>query len=300
MRNDFASVIETIGKKDKEVIFLTGDLGFNAFEGITETLGNRFINAGVAEQNMVSVASGMAYMGLKPWVYSIAPFITLKTAEQVRDDMCHQNLSVKLVGNGGGYGYGIMGATHHVLEDISIFASFPHMRIYVPAFQEDIEPIVKKMYKAHGPAYLRLGSAEAHDLVLPPYQGVRRLMSGNKVTMIVLGPLIHNTLTALRTLNHKQAIDLWCITEFPFTISDDLMQSIRKTKHLIILEEHTNYGGLGQTVLSRLVEPQVLLSKFIHLYAQGYPSHLYGSQKFHLQENQLDPNGILENLKQLL
>src|SRR5438105_2346440 len=101
MKNEFCKTLEKIGKKDKKVLFLTGDLGYNAFENIAKIYKDRFINAGVAEQNMVSVAAGLAKMGFKPWVYSIATFLTLKTFEQVRNDVCLLNLPVKLVGNGG-------------------------------------------------------------------------------------------------------------------------------------------------------------------------------------------------------
>src|SRR5579872_5012298 len=138
MKIDFIKELNKIAIKDKKIFFLTGDLGFNAFEDIRDSLCERFINAGVAEQNMVSVAAGLAVAGLKPWVHSISSFLTLKTVEQVRNDICHNNLSVKLMGFGGGYGYGIMGESHHILEDLAIYSSFPNLKMYIPAFLEDI------------------------------------------------------------------------------------------------------------------------------------------------------------------
>src|SRR5579884_151787 len=95
-----------------DFIFLTGDLGFLALEPLREALGDRFLNAGVAEQNMVSVSAGLARQGLRPWVYSIASFLYTRPFEQIRNDLCLHRLPVVLVGNGGGYGYGVMGATH--------------------------------------------------------------------------------------------------------------------------------------------------------------------------------------------
>src|ERR1700760_2340360 len=95
---------------EEPLVFLTGDLGFMALEPLRDVLGPRFINAGVAEQNMVSVAAGMARAGAKPWVYSIAPFCYARPFEQIRNDVCFNALGVRLVGNGGGYGYGAMGA----------------------------------------------------------------------------------------------------------------------------------------------------------------------------------------------
>src|SRR5262249_37286069 len=100
-----------------DFVFLTGDLGYNALEPLRSVARERFINAGIAEQNMFSVAAGLARTGLRPWVYSIAPFLYARPYEQIRNDLCLHNLPVQLIGNGGGYGYGVMGGTHHALED---------------------------------------------------------------------------------------------------------------------------------------------------------------------------------------
>src|SRR5882757_10052589 len=116
MRSLFCQAM-TETAEDNSVIFLTGDLGYKALEPLRDRMGRRFINAGVAEQNMISVAAGLARSGLRPWTYSIAPFIYARPFEQIRNDVCLHDLPVRLVGNGGGYGYGVMGATHHALED---------------------------------------------------------------------------------------------------------------------------------------------------------------------------------------
>ena len=127
---------------DPRLVFLTGDLGFKALEPLREALSQRFINAGVAEQNMVSVAAGLAKLGLRPWVYSIAPFIYARPFEQIRNDVCLHKLPVILVGNGGGYGYGVMGSTHHALEDYGCLLTLPNLRVFVPAFDEDVSAMV--------------------------------------------------------------------------------------------------------------------------------------------------------------
>src|SRR5262245_50207953 len=111
MRNEIGKTMIKLANSHP-IIFLTGDLGFMALEPLQEALGERFINAGVAEQNMVSVASGLALSGWQAWVYSIAPFCYARPFEQIRNDACLNQLPVKLIGNGGGYGYGVMGGTH--------------------------------------------------------------------------------------------------------------------------------------------------------------------------------------------
>src|ERR1700744_1950686 len=144
-----------------QMIFLTGDLGFMALEPLSTALGSRFINAGVAEQNMVSVAAAMAREGLDVWVYSIAPFCYARPFEQIRNDVAFHALPVRLIGNGGGYGYGVMGPTHHAIEDYGVLLTLPHMQVIVPAFDEDVEAAVERASEVKAPVYLRLGRGAA-------------------------------------------------------------------------------------------------------------------------------------------
>ena len=127
MRNAFCSALVAMSA-ERKFVFFTGDLGFNALEPLQEAMGGRFINAGVAEQNMVSVAAGAASIGEQCWVYSIAPFVYARPFEQIRNDVCLHDFDVKLVGNGGGYGYGVMGATHHAIEDYGVLCSLQNMK----------------------------------------------------------------------------------------------------------------------------------------------------------------------------
>lgn len=128
MRTAFCHSMVQAAKAQENLIFLTGDLGFMALEPLRDVLGGRFINAGVAEQNMVSMSAGLAKNGLKPWVYSIAPFIYARPFEQIRNDICLHCMPVVIVGNGGGYGYGVMGqpTTH-----LKIMAFYSHCQIFM-------------------------------------------------------------------------------------------------------------------------------------------------------------------------
>ncbi|MEZ4901481.1 MAG: hypothetical protein R2822_06825 [Spirosomataceae bacterium] len=157
MRKEFSAAIEKLALADEKIIFITGDLGYNALENLQETMGKRFINAGVAEQNMIGVAAGMAYKGYKVFCYSIAPFVVYRCLEQFRNDVCLHNLPVFLVGNGGGYGYGIMGSTHHAIEDLACLSSLQNVRTWIPAFSDEVEPVLERIVAAGRPAYLRLG-----------------------------------------------------------------------------------------------------------------------------------------------
>ncbi|MDP3940865.1 MAG: transketolase C-terminal domain-containing protein [bacterium] len=300
MRTEIVTEIILLAKRDKRLVFLTGDLGFNAFEHLREILGKRFINAGVAEQNMIDVAAGMARMGLHPWVYSIAPFLTLKAFEQVRNNICHPNLPVKFLGNGGGYGYGIMGETHHALEDVAIFSALPNIKIFAPAFKEDIPSIVKIMSLSKTPSYARLNLLQTSGIKKFRYGKLRKIREGKKLTVIVLGYLVHNVLKGLESLRQTNAVDLWCVTEIPFTLSTPLLNSLRSTKKLLIIEEHGFSGGLGEKILAKLMKKKMNINTFSHLFARGYHSGLYGSHTFHLKENHLDVKGISRQITRML
>jgi len=302
MRKEFSKTIEKIATENKKVIFLTGDLGFMALENVRSAIKDRFINTGVSEQNMISMAAGLASQGLTPICYSIAPFAVFRPAEQIRVDVCLHNMNVKIVGNGGGYGYGIMGGTHHALEDLAVLSSFPNMKCYVPLCNEDTEGATKAMMERRGPSYLRLGlGAKPTWLTLPPYVQTRKLTSGNKITVAVIGPVVLNILQSLeKDPELKKAVELFVISEMPIpNITPALQNSLKKTKRLLVVEEHVSRGGLAEN-LSLLLMKQGVACRLASLCAQGYPNGLYGSQAYHQKISKLDPESIAKMIKKMI
>ncbi len=278
-------------------VFLTGDLGFQALEPLQAAGGSRFINAGVAEQNMVSVAAGLAWTGLRPWVYSIGPFVYARPYEQIRNDVCMHDMPVKLVGNGGGYGYGVMGRTHHSLGDYGALLCLEQMRAYVPAFAADVPPLVDYLSSFEHPAYLRLGRCEVPPGSTPPaYAPWRQLTAGPGATVLAVGPLVGSLWNALLKIPPSQQPNLWVLTELPIrpeTIPAEFLGQVRRSQRLVVVEEHVAQGGAGQMLAHALALLGQSPARFAHRCALGYPSGYYGSQKFHRQECGLDPAGIL-------
>ncbi len=301
MRNTFAQSFHKTAISDKKVIFLTGDLGFNAFEKLQSDLGDRFINAGVAEHNMITAAAGLAYTGLKPWVYSIAPFVSIKVLEEIRNDICLNSANVKIVALGGGYDYGLAGPTHHALQDVATILSLPNIKIYAPGFLEDIPNIFQKMYQEVTPSYLRLTKGEQSSLKLPAYAPCRRIMKGSKITVVALGSIIRQVIQAISDNKlPKDTVDLWLVSELPFTLPSTLFKSIKMTKNLCVIEEHVQTGALGQFISTILVKSRLSPTHFNHLYAKGYKTKYYGSQDFYLKQTGLDKDSIAKVLKQYL
>ena len=299
MRNVFCRAM-TQAATDESVIFLTGDLGFKALEPLRDAMGHRFINAGVAEQNMISVAAGLAQSGLKPWTYSIAPFIYARPFEQIRNDVCLHDLPVRLVGNGGGYGYGVMGATHHAMEDYGALLCLQHMHAFVPAFASDVPEIVQRLGSFPHPAYLRLGLAEEpKDLELPPYAPWRKILHGGGPTLLGVGPVISKVIEAARALPENVRPNIWVLTELPIaTLPPEFLADLNRTGHLRVIEEHVLHGGVGQMIAAQLLINGHAPARFSHRCAQGYVSGRYGSQGFHRRESALDAASILSDLLQ--
>lgn len=297
MRDAFSrSLVAASGRP--ELVFLTGDLGYRALEPLRDALGERFLNAGVAEQNMVSIAAGLARAGLRPWVYSIAPFVYARAYEQIRNDVCFHRLPVVLVGNGGGYGYGVMGASHHALEDYGTLLCLPGMRAYIPAFDGDIVGIADRLFASSGPAYLRLGlSEQPSGLPSPEYAPWRRLIDGRGWVVLVAGALAGGIWEALRRLEPGRRPCLWLLGELPAApFPAEFLADLARTRRLLVVEEHVAQGGVGRMIAADLAESGRTPERFAARNALGYPSGLYGSQAFHRRECGLDAAAIVEFL----
>jgi len=295
MRKAFCSALVELAA-DPAFVFLTGDLGFQALEPLRDKMGERFINAGIAEQNMVSVAAGLAKEGLRPWVYSIAPFLYARAFEQIRNDVCLHGLPVILVGNGGGYGYGVMGGTHHAIEDYGTLLSLLGMRVYLPAFDCDVSETVRDLMRADHPAYLRLGVSEQPKWFSPPpFAAWRHLLKGVGPTVAIAGPLAGGILDAVR--ESGISADVWLVSELPITeLPQEFLSSLRRSNYLMVIEEHVSAGGFGQMLAHQLLLDGAAPSQFVHRTALGYISGRYGSQRFHRAECGLDPASIVNEL----
>lgn len=297
MRVEFAQAIINAFDKNDNLVFITGDLGYMALEKVQEKYGERFINAGVAEQNMVTVAAALAHEGFVPWAYSISPFVTLRPYEQIRNDVCLHNLPVKIVGNGGGYGYGIMGATHHNIEDIGAMRILPNMRVYVPFTANDVEEAVQQMIADKNPNYLRLNMGAKVNYPVGPFTQWRKIKDGTRGVVVGTGPVTENILnTAL-----ADDLEVWVLSIFPIVdLPAELVSSVNATQKLITIEEHKGECGLRETLSYHLINQLSSSIKILSLSADGYPSGKYGDQKFHQAENNLGGEGLLSELTTFL
>jgi transketolase len=241
---------------------------------------------------MISVAAGLASEGLEPLCYSIAPFAVFRPAEQIRLDVCLHGLNVKIVGNGGGYGYGIMGATHHALEDVGMLSTFPGLHCFVPVTGADVGACCDAMVAHQGPAYLRMNmGALPEGFSMPgPFAPMRKIESkaggaASKLTVVALGPAVLN---ALKVTPLPAGVDWFVVSEVPVpSLTPAFVDSVKATGRLLILEEHVEKGGIAEHLSLQLLKGG-LAPRVWTRHACGYPSKRYGSQAFHQKESGLD------------
>lgn len=295
MRDAFARAVMA-GWNSPNHYFLTGDLGFMALENMEKSLGDRFINVGVAEQNMIGVAAGLAREGNKVITYSIAPFCYARPFEQIRNDICLSNLPVCIVGNGGGFAYGYMGPTHHALEDCAAMNALG-VRVIAPAFDDDITRIIGEV---SAPTYLRLGyDVRPKGMDAPSYAPWRRLLDGQRGALVALGPLAGVAWSALLDKPANQRPAVWALTEFVFDCIPEQFFADVGEGTLFVIEEHVAAGGLGMNLSHAMILLGTSIKNMVHRYALRYPSGRFGSQSFHRAECGLDEAGVRRMVEHL-
>lgn len=252
MRKEFISTLVKLAEKDERIFLLTGDLGFSVLEDFKNKFPNRYINVGIAEQNMMGIASGLALSGKIVFVYSIIPFLTMRCFEQIRVDVCYQNLNVKLIGVGAGFTYGSAGVTHHATEDVSIMRSLPNMCVVSPADPFEAESAVKAAVDHKGPVYIRLGSEKEkihlQELNFRLGKGIV-VKDGKDITVISTGDLLRTVLEVSKKLAEKniktRIISMHTIKPLDKEL---ILACVNETKAIFTVEEHNLIGGLGSAV----------------------------------------------------
>lgn len=233
---------------------LTESLRLSAFK---DKYPDRFLEMGVAEQNMIGVAAGMALVGKIPFVASFACFSPGRTFDQIRVSVCYQQANVKIIGGHAGISVGEDGATHQMLEDIAIMRTLPNMTVLVPADAAQAQAMVKTIVEHEGPVYMRLSRTDSDTQHTGPFKIGKAdiLRSGKDITVVACGIMVKQALLAAETLAQEN-IELEVINAASIKPFDPktLLQSVNKTKLVVSIEEHQIYGGLGSTIAEILAQ----------------------------------------------
>lgn len=300
MRIAFVNTLLEIAKKDKRIMLLTGDLGFSVFEQYIKELPKQYLNMGVAEQNMAGVASGMAMEGKIPLIYSIVPFATMRNFEQIRNDICYQNLNVKIVGVGAGFSYGPYAHTHHGLEDIGILRTLANLTILCPGDPIETSLATEAILTHVGPVYLRLGKAGEPNIhkTTPNFKIGKAILieEGKDLTIIGTSTLLQRAKEAASLLKEKGlSVRLISMHTIKPLDTEIVLDSAKKTPAIFTLEEHSIIGGLGSAVSEVLAENKLsVIFKRI-----GVPDRFtkaMGSQEYMRTANGLSEEQIVETV----
>ncbi|WP_363347588.1 transketolase C-terminal domain-containing protein [Methylocystis echinoides] len=267
MRDAFIETLTEIAADDPRVMLITGDLGFGVIDRFAARFPSQFLNAGVAEQNMTSIACGMALSGWRVYTYSIANFPTLRCLEQVRNDVCYHNCDVTIVAVGGGFSYGPLGMSHFATEDLAIMRALPNMRVVAPTETWEAQDLVRDIARTKGPAYLRIdkdaGGVARRDGERAHLGKARRVRDGADVTLIATGAILREALVAAERLA-AQGVD--CRIEAMHTVKplDEaaILAAARETGGIVTIEEHSRIGGLKGAVAETLITAGVRASFF--------------------------------------
>lgn len=282
MRKTFINTLINIARKDKDVVLITPDMGFSVLEPFFEEFPERSFNSGIAEQNAIAMASGMALAGKKPYIYTVIPFLVERAFEQVKLDVAYMNANVKLVGIGAGFTYGASGATHHAIEDIALMRALPNMTVCCPGDNNEAEQIVKQSILNNKPMYIRIGR---HN---------RGIFNNNKIEIGKASILEEGEDTAIIATSNILPDAAYYVKQLkeqgkkPYLISMHtikpidralILDLIEKGIEIQTMEEHSIIGGLGSAVAEIIAES----GKGIKFKRIGVPdefSHYIGSQKF--------------------
>jgi transketolase len=285
MRTAFIQALCELAGQDERVWLLTGDLGYSVLERFATAFPKRYVNVGVAEQNLASIAGGLARCGKIPFIYSIANFPTLRCLEQIRNDICYHEGNVKVVAVGGGFSYGAQGYTHHGVEDIAIMRALPGMTVIAPGDPVETRLATQAIGEHCGPCYLRLGKASepvVHETE-PDFELGRaiEMRHGNDMTLISTGAMLQESVKVADRLA-QQGIAVRVLSMHTVKPLDEqaVIRAGLETGGIITVEEHRVTGGLGSAVADVLAQSLTRLPRFQKFGVTDELYHQIGSQAY--------------------
>lgn len=281
MRKAFIETLSEIAAGSDRIWLLTGDLGFSVLEDYSQQFADRFLNLGIAEQNMTGVAAGLALSGKIPFTYSIANFPVMRCLEQVRNDVCYHYLNVNIIGIGGGFDYGSAGYTHHAVEDIAVMRALPGMTVVAPGDATETRLATAAIVNHEGPCYMRLGkSPEAVHEAVPGFELGKAIevQEGSDVTLVASGGVLGMVVQAARTLSGKGlSVQILSMPTIKPLDARAVEEAAAKTGRIVSVEDHGR-GGLGSAIAEVLAEGG-LAAKFVPIFLPGAPEVKSGSQQ---------------------
>ena len=302
MRDAFAREMTALAAQRSDVTLLSGDIGNRMFDRFKEVAPERFLNCGIAEANMMSLAAGMALSGLRPVIYTITPFTTTRCLEQIRVGVAYHQAPVVIVGTGSGLSYAELGPTHHSLEDMAILRTLPGMNVVAPADSAELVAQLREALDAPHPTYMRIGKKGEPPLhredSLLGIGKANLLRDGTDLLVVGVGPILGEALQAAKLLSpvgiSVAVASLGGVKPLDGTFLEEMA---KRFPRWLSLEEHSIIGGLGTALLEWLADRK---GPSIRLQRLGVPDrflHELGNQAYTRRQLGLDAAGLANSIR---
>jgi len=301
MRAAFSKTLADFARADPRVLLLTGDHGYALFDEFRKACPDQYINAGIAEQNMIGVAAGLARAGFRPYVYGLSAFIPIRVLEQIKLDLAHDCLPVVLIGDGAGFVYSHLGTSHQSTEDIAATRALANLQVYSPADRHELTRCLQLSVQATTTIYLRIGKADRGDVHGGPIRAdlgdlLQVRQGAGELAFLATGSM---TRTALDIAEH--AFPDAAVWSAPFIKPIDEVQIIRiarQARRIVCLEEHSIYGGFGSLVAEVVAEQAP--TRVLRIGVQDRFSKACGTYEYLLQEHGLDTRSVMARIGQFM
>lgn len=305
MRDVFVAELSALAQADPRIFLITGDLGFGVLSAFEERFPHQYLNAGVAEQNMTGMATGLALEGRIVFTYSIANFPTLRCLEQIRNDAAYHGANVKIVAVGGGFSYGALGMSHHATEDLAILRAIPAITVVAPGDDWETSGATRAIVETPGTCYLRLDRSSAPSTAQPGDEFVlgraRQVLAGDDLTIIATGGILGVVLQVAETLAargvHCRVISMHTLRPFD---SEAVIQACMETGGVVTVEEHVVTGGLAGAVGECCLEHGVAPRAFASVGMRAGFSSIVGSQDYLRERYGMNDTAILHACERVL
>jgi transketolase len=305
MRNNFADEITKLAETDKRIVLLSGDIGNKLFDGFKAKAPDRFFNCGVAEANMMGMAAGLAMCGLRPVVYTIAPFTTTRVMEQIRVDVCYHEVPVVIVGVGSGLGYASLGATHHSCEDMAMLRALPAMSVLAPADPLEVRGVLRAALRHSGPSYIRMGKKGEPNIhrEVPTVEIGRSLVvrDGVDVCLLAVGVMLSVALEAAEGLA-KRGITAHVVSVVSVKPLDEvLLRDVFARFPLVLsIEEHSLIGGFGAALAEWAADHGPVAARLLRMGTKDRFPHEAGETEHARERDGLTAHHMIERITQAL
>ncbi len=303
MREAIIESITELAIKNKKVALITADLGFGVFDEFQEKCPDQFINVGVAEQNMSTIACGMALEGYKVFTYSIGNFPTLRCLEQIRNDICYHNADVTIISTGAGFSYGALGVSHFATEDIAILNAIPNIKLLIPADEIEAKKIFEDTLELKCPKYLRIdktnsGLKDKKENI--KYGKARLIEKGDDVTIVSIGGILKEAIAAHKILkNQNISARLISLNTISPIDAEEIFKACKETEGLITVEEHVSNGGLGSAIATECLNNNIFPKNFTSLALPNEFPSVVGDQAYLRNIYKIDSKAIVNAAKNL-